>query len=105
LRLDSTVVALAAGLVVLRLGGKIVGCVPLWLVREPGARGALMGAGLLSQGGIAMVIAIDFGLLYRNDLANAMFYQTLVSAVLVAVLLNEALSPIGLRLVLPGKLR
>lgn len=100
LQLDRSVAVLSALLVGLRLVAKVFGNLPWRWFKERDARVSWLGAGLLSQGGIAMVLAIDFELLYRNDPVGGGLMRTVVSAVLVAVLLNEALSPFGLRLAL-----
>ena len=100
LRLDAAVAMVAVALVGLRVLAKVLGNLHWRWLRERDARVSWLGAGLLSQGGIAMVMAIDFELIYRNDPVGADLTRSLLSAVLVAVLLNETLSPFGLRLTL-----
>jgi hypothetical protein len=46
---------------------------------------------------MAIVLTLDFEFLYRADLARAPMNQMVASAVIVAVMINEVLSPLFLR--------
>ena len=100
---DPRVLALALTLISLRLAGKIVGNLPWrWLPFEPRARNPLLGLALLSQGGLTLVLAVDFLYLYSADLDRAETTLIVVSAVVVAVLANEVLSPFFIRGLFPS---
>jgi len=99
---DARVVTLAAILVLLRLGGKLLGnSVWRWMPFEPEARSPLLGLALLSQGGLTLVLAVDFFFLYSSDLDRIDSTLLVVSAVVVAVLANELLSPLFIRRLFP----
>ena len=99
---DLRVVALAASLVNLRLLGKVLANVVWrWIPFEPNARNPLLGLALVSQGGLTLVLAMDFYFLYSPDILRADPTLLVVSAVVVAVGTNELLSPLFLRLLLP----
>lgn len=99
---DLAIVALAAVLVLLRLFGKILGNVAWrWIPFEPRARNPLIGMALVSQGALTLVLAMDFLFLYSTDLERAEPTLWVVSAIVVAVLVNELLSPVFLRRLLP----
>lgn len=99
---DPRVYALALLLVVLRFAGKLVGNLPWrWLPHEPRAQSPLLGLALLSQGGLAVVLAIDFEYLYRAETAWSATAEVIASAVLLAVLVNEIFSPLFLRFLFP----
>jgi len=99
---DVRVIGLAAILVALRLVGKIAGNVVWrWVPFEPIARSPLLGLALLSQGGLTLVLAVDFYYLYSPDLGRAEITLIVVSAVIVAVLANEVLSPLFIRRLFP----
>ena len=99
---DLRVVMLAVGLVGLRLVGKVLANgVWRWVPFEPNARNPLLGLALVSQGALTLVLAVDFHYLYGPDLARADSTLLVVSAVIVAVLTNELLSPLFLRMLLP----
>lgn len=99
---DARVVALATILVILRLGGKLIGnIVWRWIPFEPRARSPLLGLALLSQGGLTLVLAVDFFFLYSTDLERLDTTLLVVSAVVVAVLANEILSPLFIRRLFP----
>ncbi len=101
---DRRVLLLAGALVVLRLAGKVLGNLPWrWAWFEPRATSPLLGLALLSQGAAAIVLALDFQYVYRGDLARAETLQLAVSAVLAAVLVNEVLSPVFIRAVVPSE--
>lgn len=96
------VIALASILVLLRLGGKLLGnLVWRWIPFEPKARSPWLGLALLSQGGLTLVLAVDFYFLYSPDLDRAPTTLLVVSAVVVAVLANELLSPLFIRRLFP----
>ena len=102
---DLRVIALAAILVILRLVGKIVGNLPWrWMPFEPRARNPLLGLALLSQGGLTLVLAMDFFFLYSADVGNTDTNLLVVSAVVVAVMTNEILSPVFIRGLFPSLL-
>lgn len=99
---DARVVALAAILVTLRLGGKILGnMVWRWIPSEPRARSPWLGLALLSQGGLTLVLAVDSYFLYSSDAVRADTTLLVVSAVMVAVLVNEVFSPLFIRRLFP----
>ncbi len=99
---DTRVVTLGFALVLWRLLGKWIGNVPWkWLGSEPEARSSALGLTLLSQGGWAIVLAMDFGFLFRGDPLRATMTESVISAVLVAVMINEVLSPVFIRGVFP----
>ncbi len=99
---DPRVVGLAVLLVGLRLLGKLVGNVVWrWIPFEPDTRDPLLGLALVSQGGLTLVLAMDFYFLYSPDLERADATLLVVSAVIVAVWINELLSPLFLRRLLP----
>lgn len=95
---DSRVLSIAAAVVVLRLLGKTVGnSTWRWLSIEPRARDPRLGLALLSQGGLTLVIAMDFLFLYGSDPERLADTTLVVSGVVVAVLVNELLSPLFIR--------
>lgn len=97
------VIALAAILVLLRLGGKLLGnLVWRWIPFEPKARTPWLGLALLSQGGLTLVLAVDFYFLYSPDHDRSSMTLLVVSAVVVAVLANELLSPLFIRRLFPA---
>lgn len=99
---DIRVPVLAGILVLLRLGGKVVGnLVWRWVPFEPQARSPWLGLALVSQGGLTLVLAVDFYFLYASDLERAGTTLLVVSAVVVAVLANEVLSPLFIRGLFP----
>jgi Kef-type K+ transport system membrane component KefB len=99
---DARVLALAGIVVLLRLGGKLLGNVVWrWIPFEPLARSPWLGLALVSQGGLALVLAVDFHFLYGPDLERASTTLVIVSAVVVAVLANEVLSPLFIRRLFP----
>ena len=99
---DVRVLTLAATLVLLRLLGKVVGNVIWrWIPFEPRARSPWLGLALVSQGGLTLVLAVDFYFLYSADLERADPTLLVVSAVVVAVLANEVLSPLFIRGLFP----
>ena len=99
---DVRVVALAALLVLLRLIGKTLGNVVWrWIPFEPNARSPLLGMALLSQGGMTLVLAVDFFFLYSSDASRVDTTLLVTSAVVVAVLANEILSPLFIRTLFP----
>lgn len=99
---NGRVVALAAVLVALRLVGKLLGnIVWRWIPFEPRARSPWLGLALLSQGGLTLVLAVDFYFLYSSDAGRVDSTLLLVSAVVVAVLANELLSPLFIRRLFP----
>lgn len=100
---DPRVLVLALVLVSLRVVGKLLGNLPWrWMPFEPRARNPLLGLALLSQGGLALVLAMDFLFLYSSDLGRAETTLLVVSAVIVAVLANEVLSPLFIRGLFPS---
>ena len=95
---DPRIVVLALLVVGLRLAGKTLGNLPWHAARfEPEVRTPWLGLALLSQGAMAIVLTLDFEFLYRADLARAPMNQMVASAVIVAVMINEVLSPLFLR--------
>ena len=99
---DIRVPVLAGLLVLLRLSGKVFGNVIWrWIPFEPLARSPWLGLALVSQGGLTLVLAIDFYFLYSADLERAGATLLLVSAVVVAVLANEIFSPLFIRGLFP----
>jgi len=100
---DPRVIALATILVGLRFVGKVVGNLAWrWMPFEPRARNPLLGLALLSQGGLTLVLAIDFHFLYSADLGRTETTLIVISAVVVAVLANELLSPLFIRGLFPS---
>ena len=100
---DVRVVALATALVLTRLAGKLLGNVVWrWIPFEPKARSPLLGLALLSQGGLTLVLAVDFYFLYSADPTRLDTTLRVVSAVIVAVLANEILSPFFIRRLFPA---
>ena len=96
---DLRVVSIAALVVVLRLIGKLAGNATWrWLSIEPLAKSPFLGLALLSQGGLTLVLAMDFFFLYGADPGRADISTLLVSAVVAAVLANEILSPLFIRM-------
>jgi Kef-type K+ transport system membrane component KefB len=99
---EPRVTALAVVLIVLRLVGKLVGNLPWrWASFEPRARSPLLGLALVSQGGLAVVLATDLHFLYRVDPTRAEVTQLAFSAVLISVLVSEVLSPLFIRTLAP----
>jgi len=97
------VIALATILVGLRFVGKVVGNLAWrWMPFEPRARNPLLGLALLSQGGLTLVLAMDFHFLYSADLGRTEITLIVISAVVVAVLANELLSPLFIRGLFPS---
>jgi Kef-type K+ transport system membrane component KefB len=100
---DPRVIALALILVSLRVIGKILGNLPWrWMPFEPRARNPMLGLALLSQAGMAIVLAVDSLYLYSADLERADTTLIVVSAVIVAVMANEILSPLFIRGLFPS---
>jgi len=100
---DPRVIALAAILVSLRFVGKVVGNLPWrWMPFEPRARNPLLGLALLSQGGLTLVLAMDLYFLYLADLGRGENTLVVISAIVVAVLTNELLSPLFIRGLFPS---
>ena len=96
---DLRVIAVAALIVLLRLLGQLRGHLTWrWMHFEPSARSPLLGLALLSQGGLTLVLAMDFLFLYGADASRLEITTIVVSAVVVAVLANEILSPLFIRL-------
>lgn len=99
---DVRVLVLAGLLVLLRLGGKVVGNVVWrWIPFEPLARSPWLGLALVSQGGLTLVLAVDFYFLYSPDVEISGITLLVVSAVVIAVLANEILSPLFIRGLFP----
>lgn len=99
---DVRVVALAAVFVLIRVAGKLLGNVVWrWIPFEPKARSPLLGLALLSQGGLTLVLAVDFYFLYSSDQHRIDTTLLVVSAVVVAVMANEILSPLFIRRLFP----
>ncbi|MEJ2084165.1 MAG: cation:proton antiporter [Acidobacteriota bacterium] len=95
---DSRVLTIAALLLLLRLLGKMLGNTTWrWLSIEPEARSPFLGLALLSQGGMTLVIAMDFFFLYGFDPDRISATSLVVSSVVIAVLANELLSPLFIR--------
>lgn len=100
---DLRLLALAAVLVVLRAAGKLLGnC--YWPVAsaEPEINSPFLGLALLSQGAFAIVLAVDFFFLLEPDPIHGVWAGMIITAVLVAVLVNEVLSPLFIRRLIPG---
>jgi Kef-type K+ transport system membrane component KefB len=99
---DVRVLSLAAALVALRVAGKLMGN-GLWprLESEPAVTNPFLGLALLSQGAFAIVLAVDFLFLLEPDTVHGVWAGMVVSAVLVAVLVNEVLSPLLIRRLIP----
>lgn len=101
---DRRVVILAAVVVVLRLAGKVVGNATWrWDPSEPLARSPTLGLALLSQGPLAIVLALEFDYHLRADPTWAGIGPLVVSTALVAVMMSEVLSPLCLRWLYPRK--
>lgn len=84
----------------LRLIGKVTGNLPWRATRlEPEARSPWLGLGLLSQGGIAVVLVVDFLMVYRTTMTP--IAADIFSAIVLAVLVDEVLSPLFLRWIVP----
>ncbi|MGB3565261.1 MAG: hypothetical protein WBC09_19580, partial [Thermoanaerobaculia bacterium] len=100
---DLRVLALAVALVVLRAAGKLLGN-GLWpaVSPEPEIQSPFLGLTLLSQGAFAIVLAVDFFFLLEPDPVHGSWAGMITSAVLVAVLVNEVLSPLFIRRLIPG---
>lgn len=99
---DPRVPLLAAALVGLRFLGKLVGnSAWRWAPGEPLARSPFLGLALLSQGALAIVLAVEFEFLMRAHPGSPAVAPTLVSGVLVAILASEILSPFFIRAVFP----
>lgn len=99
---DVRVLALAGLLVLLRLGGKVAGnAIWRWIPFEPFARTPWLGLALVSQGGLTLVLSVDLFFLYSADMERAGTTLLVVSAVVVAVLANEVLSPLFIRGLFP----
>lgn len=96
---DVRVFVLALALVALRFIAKVVGNL-YWpaVVSEPAAQTPLLGVALLSQGGMALVMAVDVLALARETGEGSGLLTILTSGILVALLINELASPIFLRL-------
>lgn len=100
--LNVEVVALGLALVAVRLMAKLIANVPWrFMPFEEEAETPLLGLALLSQGGWAVVLAIDWLYVYRSDTARAEGLGWVASAVLFGVLANELLSPIFIKLLFP----
>ena len=92
---------LGAALIVLRLGGKVLGNLPWrWFRLEPDVESPWLGLGLLSQGGIVVVLALDFLMVYKSSVLPLEAAE-IFSAVVFSVLIDEVLSPLFLRWVVP----
>lgn len=99
---DLRVLVLAVGVLLLRAAGKVVGNLPWrWSAVEPGVRRPWLGFGLLSQGALTIIIALDIEFLHRGIDPSRGAAAVAVSAVVLAVLLSEVLSPLGIRAVAP----
>jgi Kef-type K+ transport system membrane component KefB len=100
---DLRVLALAATLVALRAAGKLLGN-GLWpaISSEPEVESPFLGLTLLSQGAFAIVLAVDFFFLLEPDPVNGGWAPMITSAVLLAVLVNEVLSPLFIRRLIPA---
>ena len=100
---DLRVLALALTLVVLRAAGKLLGN-GLWpaVSPEPEIQSPFLGLTLLSQGAFAIVLAVDFFFLLEPDPVHGGWAGMITSAVLVAVLVNEVLSPLFIRRLIPA---
>jgi Kef-type K+ transport system membrane component KefB len=100
---DLRLLALAVALVVLRAAGKLLGN-GLWplVSSEPEVKSPFLGLALLSQGAFAIVLAVDFFFLLEPDPIHGAWAGMITSAVLVAVLVNEVLSPLLIRRLIPG---
>jgi Kef-type K+ transport system membrane component KefB len=100
---DLRVLALVLTLVVLRAAGKLLGN-GLWpaVSPEPEIQSPFLGLTLLSQGAFAIVLAVDFFFLLEPDPKHGVWAGMITSAVLVAVLVNEVLSPLFIRRLVPG---
>ncbi len=102
---DPRVVALAAVVVALRLAGKLLGNVGWrWETDEPLARSPFLGLALLSQGPLAIVLALEFDYHLSAEPAWAGVGSLVVSTALVAVMMSEVLSPLCLRWLYPRRL-
>ena len=99
---DLRVLSIAGAIVLFRLLGKLVGNTAWrWLSIEPSARSPLLGLALLSQGGLTLVIAMDFLFLYSSDPERLGITTVVVSTAVAAVLANEILSPLFIRVLFP----
>lgn len=86
----------------LRFFGKAIGNLPWWRSSlEPEVRSPWLGLGLLSQGGISVVLALDLLMVYRTAMVPVEVADVF-SALVLAVLVDEVLSPILLRWVVPS---
>ncbi len=93
---------LGMAVVVLRLVGKVLGNLPWRATRiEPEAQSPWLGLGLLSQGGISVVLALDFLMVYKTAMIPVEAAEVF-SAIIFAVLVDEVLSPLFLRWVVPS---
>ena len=82
-------VGLVAAYFLLRYLGKLIGGYLAYTTSDHPERFARrVGVGLLSQGGVAVAMVINYQQVYQNSFTN-----TVVSCVLVSVILNEFLSP------------
>ena len=100
---SATVVPLAIGYAVLRLiakaaGGWVTSRVVRPLVVVPGT----LGLGLLTQGGMSLVIALGIVLAYGGLGSTAPVLTNFMSAVVIGVLLSEVFGPFLTRRVLRG---
>lgn len=100
---DLRVLALVVTLVVLRAAGKFLGN-SVWptVSSEPEVESPFMGLALLSQGAFSIVLAVDFYFLLEPDPDHGVWAGTITTAVLVGVLVNEVLSPLFIRRLIPG---
>ncbi len=89
------VLGLAAIYIILRIAGKALGgYVSYRLLRKPERLPVSIGLGVVSQGGIAVAMVVSFYRAFRSDMAGA-----ILMIVLVAVFVNELLSPFLTRIV------
>lgn len=96
------VLVLALGLVALRAVGKIAGNLPWrWVAHEPRARTGWLGLALVSQGALTIVLVLDIEFLHRGVALPQEVITPAVSAVVLAVLVNELVSPLFIRGVSP----
>ena len=100
---DLRLLVLALALVMLRAAGKLLGN-GFWpaVSSEPEIRSPFLGLALLSQGAFAIVLAVDFFFLLEPDPIHGAWAGVITSAVLVAALVNEVLSPLFIRRLIPG---
>ncbi|MBW1807111.1 MAG: cation:proton antiporter [Deltaproteobacteria bacterium] len=89
------VLGLAAAYIVLRLAGKAAGgFVSSLVLRKPQQLPALVGLALTSQGGMAAAMVVSFHRTFLSDFSNS-----ILMLVLVALVVNEIISPFLARFV------